>query len=1270
MKNYINLLLLVIIAFAMNLQAATVTTSKVTTQSGDLSLDTLSSGSLINLDSDTIAKKKFTFNGKVVHAAYNDTSTGANVTLENHTSSFVRLTGTPTSIDGIPAGSTGERRLILNLSGGDVTINNDTGATAANRILTGTGSNLKIKANASFQVMYDVTQLRWFVIGGAGGSSSALGDVDTIAVEDFENSSLADFTYTGAAFDSTTPIHGARSMVITHDSSLERNIKKVIALDRKFRGVNITLRIDCRSTASTGNATIQIYDETNNASLTTVDQALTCNTVTPAYVTYVSVTTLSTTASISWKVKGLAQAASPTTTIDDVSMYVTKFSAPTTGYYQELDSYIEATGGSGNAGAVLTFTATQNGKGDAFTWAGSKVTFRKDSGIACFSFSGTLNTTGPITPYFRVNGVTAKVSGSTVNTNTYSSGAASCFYLLNNDYVEVANGSSGNITGGFLSASYQGSLKQVSVNTNSKIKIPVSELRFEGASTRGSTNTSVVRFTGISKLTGDAFDVSYPDGPDSTLGTYVKMKKPGWLCADGNLYLGTAGGYTYLTRNQTTGLTGGSEPTIAAEILKSAGSNIAASSPYLPTAWCGNVAIGDYIRYTASTNPVADSTNHFHLSFFETDIQVSVNNVLPQYSENDLVVKAAGNAGQTITANVTNIPFVTVTDVNGAWNGSQFTVQEDGLLDITGAILYTVANSRGIDLFIDGVSYRRISSNVSTSIHPFSISDSFTKGQVLSIRDSVGGTLSNTSTYHWINITKRGKPNVTGVDVSAFANVPTIDSEALIKGGASVGSTNTSIITMNNTVLQNTTGQIVNYTQSSTLGDSITCLKIKCRVAIKFQTNTVDLSTGALGLYMMKNSTTIGTGTIDYSEHNSTAGSGARGVSINVGGTYDLAYNDVLRIGIGSIAANYKLSGTAFLSVHAWATSANVVSAPESFSTDTAPLTFQSSASYTLTTLPNAPMGSFITYSYTTSTNTRTQCTTAPTQTTSDMNANGIIVYGRAYNAASTCAQPASVALNVGKGFKGYSLFGYKSAGRVTSAMLDFVLGSSAEYGVWTKNYNEATGIMLIDLGLRFSSTTTAVFINYEDNTATSSAYFTFQASKSPTSVLSGPANNRIAVLTEEYASTTAPQNLATTYTARRVNTVRGDYSFIQNSSSFTGAGGTNTTITLDPGTYKVTASAAAYSIAATSTLTHKIRLQNITDGTTTLIGKTGFDLNSSGGQADLSNSDMNGVFTITAAKSFEVQHRGSTAQAAGTGAAASFGDNEVYLNVEIQKIR
>lgn len=106
---------------------------------------------------------------------------------------------------------------------------------------------------------------------------------------------------------------------------------------------------------------------------------------------------------------------------------------------------------------------------------------------------------------------------------------------------------------------------------------------------------------------------------------------------------------------------------------------------------------------------------------------------------------------------------------------------------------------------------------------------------------------------------------------------------------------------------------------------------------------------------------------------------------------------------------------------------------------------------------------------------------------------------------------------------------------------------------------------------------------------------------------------------------------------------------------------------TLPAGTYVCNAKAPAETVRQ-----HTARLQNITDGTTTLPGSTGLDNEVSGSLRTAGYSFITGTFTISAPKTFELQHQGRDTRAT-TGFGVRGGslwtvEAEVYSVIEFWK--
>lgn len=142
--------------------------------------------------------------GNIAGTFTNDTATGANQTLTSPATMFIRLTsGTLTSIDGIPAPSTGKTLVLINATGVSVSINNETGATAANRILTGANGNFTFQDTAAVFLVYDLTSSRWRMIGGAG-SSKAVSTFSGTSITPASGSNDQTWVYNGGSAQTFT----------------------------------------------------------------------------------------------------------------------------------------------------------------------------------------------------------------------------------------------------------------------------------------------------------------------------------------------------------------------------------------------------------------------------------------------------------------------------------------------------------------------------------------------------------------------------------------------------------------------------------------------------------------------------------------------------------------------------------------------------------------------------------------------------------------------------------------------------------------------------------------------------------------------------------------------------------------------------------------------------------------------------------------------------------------------------------------------------------
>lgn len=340
--------------------------------------------------------------------------------------------------------------------------------------------------------------------------------------------------------------------------------------------------------------------------------------------------------------------------------------------------------------------------------------------------------------------------------------------------------------------------------------------------------------------------------------------------------------------------------------------------------------------------------------------------------------------------------------------------------------------------------------------------------------------------------------------------------------------------------------------------------------------------------------------------------------------------------------------------IQGWSASTPHVLTPvDTFSTDTAALVYAGSATYTLSTLANAPVGTFITFTYAANTNTRTQTTTAPTQTTADMNANGIQLFTRAYNAASTAASPAVVAIQIGKGLKGVTKLLYKSTGKVTPGTLDTDnISSTAQIGAYIKSYSENTGVLLIDAGYAVLNTNTGSSFIFEDTTTAASGYLVINASKSA-ALTAVPTPLTVYLKDVKTSGTAGGTATSGSYQTRTLNTVEGDTSFVTLSSN---------QFTLSAGIYEIEAIAPAGIVSE-----HKAKLFNVTTSSDQILGSASYTSSS-----DLTQtiSSIVGRVMLSQSNTFEIRHRVAVTRSSnGFGLNSSFGDSEVYTQVKIKKV-
>lgn len=859
--------------------------------------------------------------------------------------------------------------------------------------------------------------------------------------------------------------------------------------------------------------------------------------------------------------------------------------------------------------------------------------------------------------------VTERLGYDTTSTTNLSSSVSWQGYLNSGDIIRAhcTGVPTGIASRTSFTMSKVGSTKIVNPSSDQKIDIPTHSLRFEGASTRGSTDTAVVKFDTLANIRGDGFEVVNTVAN----GTVVTMKKAGTLSMSASLY-GTANQLFTVTKNKTTltAMGSSSSENLATGSLNSTTGYATASVTAIP------VVPGDKIRVVASANPTADTVNNFTLFLQENSVAVALSNVLPQWSEGDSSVRlnTANGYGSTATkirrfSNIADNLGSAITYTDSPTLGASFVANEDGIYEIsytdsaaTSTYFGLSKNASSLTASISAtpVSERLAIEYLDTSTAASSVAWSgyLSKNDV--VRPHADGAAAGTNAFSIFTISKVGKPNVT-VDVTPFVNIKTQDVQAIrLRGLSGLGSTNTKVVRYNN-IDQNTNTGIIRYTQSVTLGDSFEVLK-SCTI-------TINASVGDSG--GTGSQTYISLNATDFTSPPSTAPAaqfvassqfdGASGAQKQnqVSTSLRLNAGDIVRIHAeGDASTDLTRS---YLTLVATAASDSIVTPTQQISSDTLPFTFKSTA-----IVDADPIGTFNTYTYAANTNTATISASAPIQTVASMNANGFQVFARAYNATSTTAIPARVDIKIGKGLKATQVNAYASAAKTSAFPFDRVCnGSLSDYGT-DVFYSETSGVLTINAGV---NTTGAITVRSVDSTQMllTNGYFVFNASTSPSITALPALQPRIAYVKDIKTTGTAGGVCVAGVQTRNlndlVNNSRLGISLSSNQITFT-----------ELGTYRITGSAPAFFCSQ-----NKAYLFNVTDGVTPQ-SLTGSSTYSGTGTADTTQSLslIDGEITITKTTVFELRHYTQIARSPnGLGVASiSGGMIEVYSNLTIQKIK
>lgn len=280
-----------------------------------------------------------------------------------------------------------------------------------------------------------------------------------------------------------------------------------------------------------------------------------------------------------------------------------------------------------------------------------------------------------------------------------------------------------------------------------------------------------------------------------------------------------------------------------------------------------------------------------------------------------------------------------------------------------------------------------------------------------------------------------------------------------------------------------------------------------------------------------------------------------------------------------------------------------------------------------------------------------TETNGAPTATPSI--ANGIRLYeGNTYASADTNNEPTRYEIFIGRN-KSLRLEWYSTTGR--TGFIDahgWTLSASFDYGYFW-DYDPATGIFSI-VANRTGASSHRSGSDIDGGNFLSDPYFEIYVADNDYQIqLSSTLNQPVYLKDIKSATTNSGTFTSGAWQTRDLNTLENQQPWVSLSAN---------QFVLQAGTYQIETSAPA-----TYVDNHKSKLRNITDSTDTLIGTTEYAANGFNAQT---RSFIIGTFTISASKTFELQHRCTTTYASyGFGNPSGYSVNEVYAMVKLVKL-
>lgn len=315
---------------------------------------------------------------------------------------------------------------------------------------------------------------------------------------------------------------------------------------------------------------------------------------------------------------------------------------------------------------------------------------------------------------------------------------------------------------------------------DSTVDIPNSEVRMQTITSKGSTNTIILKFDELESIKGDALSI------DSSDGTFITIKKDGYVSISSSV--GSSAAATdaaiYLNPTDTT-----SSPSLGALTNQILASGTTGNPNWVTNlAWGGYLKAGDQIAVAMDSTPSGLRAEKLSVYHQETEVAVALSNVQPQFEDVDTMIRVTtangyGSAGTKITrySGVEQIKGAAVTYQDSVTNGASFTINESGVYGITvvgsnsvGAGIVGVsrnASSLTTDIYGLPSNERLVEQETETAGYRISASGTFYLEAGDIIRPHNAGAAQNNNLEHSFTIVKQAVPSIAEVDITPFADL-------------------------------------------------------------------------------------------------------------------------------------------------------------------------------------------------------------------------------------------------------------------------------------------------------------------------------------------------------------------------------------------------------------------------------------------------------------------------------------------------------------------